>query len=1031
MRYSEEIVKGTFLASIFHHRFNKGCITFLGVSLVLLLKITDCSASPPAKIAENPRVLVLHSYHVGFTWSDHITSGIQNVFRKQAPQAELLFEYMDEKRRNDPEYFDIYHRFLQQKYLNQKIDVIIASDDRAFDFLLGRGKDLFIETPVVFCGVNGYEPRKHRESSREITGVVESIDIRSTLEIALQLHPRTRVVAYVTDTSLPGIAVKMAAEEVFNTFDDPIHFKFMEHKNMDQLKEEVSRLPHNSIVLAFIFNRDQWGRIWSHEYNLERMVSWCQVPIYSVWEFYLGHGIVGGMLTSGVAHGEAAAQMAMKILKGEKASNIPVRIKSPNRFMFDYIQMKRFGININDLPAGSLVIDKPDSIFKTHKNMVLIAFSLIVILVTIVFFLSREVRFRRQSEHAIQKSRKRLIDAQRIAGIGDFEWDVETGNVTWSDALFDLLKYDRNQKIDYNRVNAEIHHPEDLERVTQWLNDSVRSGGDALIPNEYRIIRKDGEALYVRTIGVIHREDGKSTKIFATIQDITERKKAEIALRESERKFRKLIEESPLGIALIGDDGEYKYVNPTFQAMFGYTLDNIPKRGERDNEKLSNPNTFENAFVSMEEKIRQSDIDAKRPFVYTITCEDGSRKVLHIRQVTMDNCEKLVVYEDVTEMAKLERQLQQAQKFEAIGTLAGGIAHDFNNILMGIQGHTSLMAMDAEPTHSNWEHLQTIENYIHSAAELTHQLLGFARGGKYETKPVDINELVHQSAMMFGRTKKEIRIHKSMVEPAPVVEADRRQIEQVLLNLYVNAWQAMPEGGELFIETQTLVLDDAFAMLHQIKPGRYTRISITDTGIGMDESIRHRIFDPFFTTKEKNRGTGLGLASAYGIIKNHAGLITVYSEPGQGTTFNIYLPLSVLKAQKENIVQEELVKGSETVLLIDDEDMILNVGQAMLEKLGYTVIIAQSGKQVIDIIEHHGNEIDVVLLDLIMPGMDGGKIFDHLRNTKADIPVILSSGYSINGMANKIMERGCNGFIQKPFNMIELSSIIRKILNKK
>jgi len=263
-----------------------------------------------------------------------------------------------------------------------------------------------------------------------------------------------------------------------------------------------------------------------------------------------------------------------------------------------------------------------------------------------------------------------------------------------------------------------------------------------------------------------------------------------------------------------------------------------------------------------------------------------------------------------------------------------------------------------------------------------------------------------------------------------VVEVDRGQIEQVLLNLYVNAWQAMPDGGELYLETKIVILDDAYCKPHQAKPGRYTRVSVTDTGIGMDESICRRVFDPFFTTKEKARGTGLGLSSAYGIIKNHAGIIAVYSEVGQGTTFNIYLPVSHAAVYRDVPTETGLVKGSETVLLVDDEDMIIKVAQAMLERLGYIVIVAKDGEQAVDTVKRKGGEIDLVILDLIMPGITGGKAFDLIHEIQPALPVILSSGYSLNGQANDILQRGCNGFIQKPFNISELSQKVRKILDE-
>ncbi len=349
---------------------------------------------------------------------------------------------------------------------------------------------------------------------------------------------------------------------------------------------------------------------------------------------------------------------------------------------------------------------------------------------------------------------------------------------------------------------------------------------------------------------------------------------------------------------------------------------------------------------------------------------------------------------------------------------------------MGIQGRASLISLDLETSHPHRDHIHAIEGYIRSATNLTKQLLGFARGGKYEIKPVDMNELVLGTSAMFGRTKKEVQIH-TKCQPSPVViEADRGQIEQVLLNMYINAWQAMPPGGgELYLETKIVTMDEVHCKPHQTKPGRYVKVSITDTGAGMDEATRLRIFDPFFTTKEKSRGTGLGLASAYGIIKNHSGMITVYSEIGHGTTFNIYLPVSGKEADQEAPLKGSLIKGSATILLVDDEEMIIEVGQAILERLGYHVIVSRGGREAVETINNMGNEIDLVILDMIMPGMDGSTTFDGIREIQPGIPVLLSSGYSMNGQAHEIMRRGCNGFIQKPYNISELSQKIRRVLD--
>ncbi len=380
------------------------------------------------------------------------------------------------------------------------------------------------------------------------------------------------------------------------------------------------------------------------------------------------------------------------------------------------------------------------------------------------------------------------------------------------------------------------------------------------------------------------------------------------------------------------------------------------------------------------------------------------------------------------EKNKLLLRFYDNQRFEAIGTLAGGIAHDFNNLLMGIEGRSSLIALSLDPTDPNAEHVKAIEQHVRNATTLTTQLLATARGGKYDPKPIDLQELIEQSTAMFQRTQKNIEIFTELSSDPVIVEAEKSQLEQVLFNMLINASQAMPQGGELRLACSIVRLDSAFCAPYEAEPGRYAKLSISDTGIGMDEKTRHRVFDPFFTTKEKSRGTGLGLSSAYGIIKNHKGFITVTSSLGHGSTFTVYLPLSTRQPVAIEPKTPQLIKGSETVLLVDDEEMILEVGQALLSALDYKVVVAQGGEQAIDYLQNDGGEIDLVILDMIMPKMDGAMTFQRIREIHPGLPVILSSGYSLDGQAREIMQSGCNGFLQKPFNLAMLSQKIRDTL---
>jgi CheY-like chemotaxis protein len=322
--------------------------------------------------------------------------------------------------------------------------------------------------------------------------------------------------------------------------------------------------------------------------------------------------------------------------------------------------------------------------------------------------------------------------------------------------------------------------------------------------------------------------------------------------------------------------------------------------------------------------------------------------------------------------------------------------------------------------------LKNIEPYVRAGADLTLQLLGAAKGGKYQARPTNLNRILDSSANLFGRTKKEITIQKNFQEGLWTVEADQGQIEQVLLNLYVNAWQAMPGGGTLYLESKNIDLDAHTVKPYGLAAGKYVRISVTDTGVGIAPKDMKRIFDPFFTTKGIGRGTGLGLASAYGIITNHGGIITAYSEKGAGAIFHIYLPTSEKEILAAEETPQDVMTGDETVLYVDDEEGILDIGRLILEKLGYNVVCAPGGKAAVDIFQQRYEEIDVVILDMIMPDQSGSETFNAMKKIHPGVKVLLSSGYSINGQAKEIIDRGCRGFIQKPFNIKELSQKLRQ-----
>ena len=543
-----------------------------------------------------------------------------------------------------------------------------------------------------------------------------------------------------------------------------------------------------------------------------------------------------------------------------------------------------------------------------HEHFLLINVKAIEIKSGTMLYVMHDITDRKRAEDELEKNRIIMSEAEALAGLGGWEWDIINDAWTMSENWLRIHGCS-NPHLTTSEL-MPIAHPVDIPKIEKAFARAVDYGEPYKI--EHRIVRQDtGEVRYIQAYGDVRLDTtGKAVKMFGAAQDITERKQAE---------------------------------------------------EEREN---------------------------------------------------------------------LRAQLVQAQKMEAIGTLAGGVAHDFNNLLMGIQGRTSLIMLETDRFHPSFEHLQEIENCIQKAAKLTKQLLGFARGGKYEIKPTDLSELVENSVHMFGRTRKDITIFKKYEEKLRPAAVDQSQIEQVLLNILINAWQAMPEGGDLYIQTKNEILYENFVRAYGVAPGKYIKIAIRDTGIGMDEKTMNRVFDPFFTTKKKERGTGFGLASAYGIIKNHNGIITVESAKDKGTTFHVYLPASDKPVIEEQKYEQKISVGSETVLLVDDETMIIDVSVQMLKKMGYDVLTANNGREAIEIFKQNNDRVAIVILDLIMPGMGGGEVYERLKEIDSNVKVLLSSGYSIDGQAAEILNRGCDGFIKKPFKLNELSYKLRELISK-
>ncbi len=632
----------------------------------------------------------------------------------------------------------------------------------------------------------------------------------------------------------------------------------------------------------------------------------------------------------------------------------------------------------------------------------------------------RDLSARRAAEDALRRTEQRYSTILEEIEEGYVEFDP-AGRVTFCNESFrKAMGYEKNQIMgsSYKRFTADDDVRRDIARA---YGEMFRTETPIRM-YELDLLTRTGERRTVEHSASLMRDaEGRPTGFRGVFRDITERIRAE-------EQYRIMANNSQAG-EFIAIDGKFRFVNHHILQYTGRTEADMIGTSTLE---IVHP---EDRAMVREKAWQMREGTLASPYEYRIVKKNGDLRWI-LESVTMityegrpavlgNNMDVTEIREAREKLEQMQEQLLQAQKLESLGTLAGGVAHDFNNLLMGIQGYASLMMLDLEERHPHYERLKAIESQVQSGSDLTRQLLGFARGGRYEVKPTDLNELVGKTARMFGRTKKEIRIDERYETSLWSVEADRGQLEQVFLNLFVNAWQAMPGGGDLSLATSNVDLDEGFCRIYGIRPGSYVKVSVSDTGVGMDERTRQRIFDPFFTTKEMGRGTGLGLASAYGILKGHGGIVTVSSEPGRGTTFEIYLPASGEEVVREAASTGRIEPGRGTVLVVDDEPMVREVTREMLLGLGYTVLTAASGAEALEVYGSRGTEIDVVVLDMIMPGMGGDEVNRALQALNPSVRVLLSSGYSLDGRASEILEKGVRGFLQKPFRLEDLSRKIR------
>ena len=1011
-------------------------LLLFALTLSLVLQFSIPSLVLPQQQASAPhsakQILVLYTYGGGITSYQKATGAFFSVLTSRGLNNDDVFlEYLDLQRNNSPAYRRRVANLLLNKYGKRDVGLIVTVHTGALEFLLKECKGLFPDVPVYSFLTAWPELIETRNTGRRILLRPQSMDMGGTLEIALKMFPETRKVVFVVGAAPADKRFEYEARRMFEPWRDKVEIEYTNDLSVEEMLQLVATLPSRSIVIYCDVFSDTTGRTLTPLEVGKMVAKAANVPVFCVWDTLMGSGTIGGSLLSFEAEGAYAAKTALDMLDGKIVLTKPVTtIASGKTYMFDWQQLKRWGVNESVLPKDSIVINREFTLWDYRYYIIgIIAFCLAE--AALIIFLVVQRRRKKVAEASLKQAEAKYRDIFNSALEGIFETSPQGQLLTANPSLAKMLGYDSPEE-----VTSTV---DDTGRQV-WVDPNQRLKYAQLLETqdvargfECQFSRKDGTQFWVSLNSRrVSGRDGRTLFYTGFMEDITERKRAEAALRESNERFRQVAENVGDFIWEIDADGIYLYTSPSVKKILGYSPDELV--GKMHFYDLFTPEVREELKAAALKVFATKQ--PFRAFPNPNLTKDG--RVVHLEtsgSPVVDEAGNLIGYRgvdtDTTERQEIEARMRQTEKMEALGTLTGGIAHDFNNILAAMMGFAELTKEKLPKGSREERHLQMVMDAGLRGRELVKQMLTFSRQTEQEKKPLQLSAIVKETGRFLRASiPATISIRVNVESESGPVLADPVQIQQVVMNLCTNAAHAMREkGGVLDLHLSDFSVAPSEAKSDGMKPGLYIKLVVRDTGIGIPPEVINRIFDPFFTTKKPDEGTGLGLSVVKGIIQQHDGYIDVESQPGKGSVFTVYLPKVAEQSGREVVSEEPVPTGHERVLLIDDEKALTETGQEFLEGLGYEVTVRNSSVEALELFRDDPGRFDLIVTDLTMPDMTGLELAKACMVLRSDIPIVLATGFSHMVNATAAREAGIRAMVMKPLTKEELGRTVRKALD--